>query len=472
MDPAPVIQMKEIASEFIGTFMLVLSVGCNVLTGSKTWAVTSIACTLMVSIYALGGVSGGHFNPAVSATMIITGKEAAPKMAIYMAVQIVAGIVASLCYTVMFGSFNLAPSDTWWQAGLAELFYTCMLCFVVLNVAASRQHGAKKPDGDGDDNQFYGLAIGFVVIAGGYGAGHLSGGCFNPAVAIGVDISSFFKGFGWCFAYVVFELLGAAAAAGLYKACRPDDASNMTKASSPADYPIYARMVSEAYGTFMLVLTVGLNVLGGSPAPVWSIAASLMCMIFALGSCSGAHFNPAVTLAIAIRDGFSSGKNLHGGLVGNLIIVYIWVAQFLGGLLAAVTFVGMEKGKNIVLGPGKGYGYAEAYTVEVFFTFLLAFTVVCVATRETEDDKGEIKDAGLGDYFGLAIASCVTAGGYAIGAVSGGSLNPAVSFGLGATSPVGSSTVHMVMYIIAELAAGAIAGLLYKVVYPAPKTLA
>merc|ERR1719265_409228 len=197
----------------------------------------------------------------------MTGKEKAPKMAIYMAVQIAGGVVASLCYTMMFGSFNLAPADTWWQAGLAELIYTCMLCFVVLNVAASRQHGGKKPNGDGDDSQFYGLAIGFVVIAGGYGAGHLSGGCFNPAVAIGVDISSIFKGFGWCLAYVVFELIGAAAAAGLYKVCRPDDTPGKDKAESPADYPILTRMVSEAFGTYMLVLTVGLNVLGGSPAP-------------------------------------------------------------------------------------------------------------------------------------------------------------------------------------------------------------
>merc|ERR1712113_1200689 len=62
-----------------------------------------------------------------------------------------------------------------------------------------------------------------------------------------------------------------------------------------------SKLVSEFLGTFMLVLTVGLNVIGGSKAPVFSIAASLMCMIYALGSVSGAHFNPAVTVAIATR---------------------------------------------------------------------------------------------------------------------------------------------------------------------------
>merc|ERR1719503_175418 len=70
----------------------------------------------------------------------------------------------------------------------------------------------------------------------------------------------------------------------------------------------------------MLVLTVGLNVIGGSKAPVWSIAASLMCMIFALGSCSGAHFNPAVTVAIS----FSGRGKISSADVGKYIGAQLW----------------------------------------------------------------------------------------------------------------------------------------------------
>merc|ERR1719443_2762668 len=62
-------------------------------------------------------------------------------------------------------------------------------------------------------NEFYGLAIGFVIVAGGYGAGHISGGCFNPAVALGIDVSSAQLGFGWCAVYIVHELVGACIAA-------------------------------------------------------------------------------------------------------------------------------------------------------------------------------------------------------------------------------------------------------------------
>merc|ERR1712232_515786 len=68
-----------------------------------------------------------------------------------------------------------------------------------------------------------------------------------------------------------------------------------------AKFPeMLSKLTSEFLGTFFLVLTVGLNILGGSPAGAFSIAAALMCMIFALGDVSGAHFNPAVTFAILL----------------------------------------------------------------------------------------------------------------------------------------------------------------------------
>lgn len=440
--------MAAYTSEFIGTFMLVLSVGCNVKTGSPVWGVTSIALTLMVSIYALGHVSGGHFNPAVSLTMAILGKEnpngkgGPVEMCIYAAVQIIAGICAGLVYSMLFGSMNLEPPGGlggWWQAAIAEMIYTFMLCFVVLNVACAKQHAGK---------QFYGIAIGFVVIAGGYAAGHLSGGVFNPAVAFGVDVSSLHLGFGWCLAYTIFECLGAVAAAGLYKICRPDDFEGYTAPSAAekfggSNYRKVPCLVSEFLGTYILVLTVGLNVLGGSNAPVWSIAASLMCMVFALGSCSGAHFNPAVTLAL-----ICSGRDKITPSDAGLYIV----TQFFGGVAAAFTYMALEEGKTFPLQPGASYGRLEALLVEILYTFLLTFVVLNVASIKTP----------LDEYFGLAIASCVTAGGYAIGAVSGGSLNPAVSLGIGLTS---MSFLNCVLYIMVEFLGGALAAVVFHEVH-------
>eukprot|EP00409_Alexandrium_fundyense_P005260 CAMPEP_0185900872 /NCGR_PEP_ID=MMETSP0196C-20130402/320_1 /TAXON_ID=2932 /ORGANISM="Alexandrium fundyense, Strain CCMP1719" /LENGTH=91 /DNA_ID=CAMNT_0028619421 /DNA_START=120 /DNA_END=392 /DNA_ORIENTATION=+ len=61
-------------AEFVGTFLLILTVGCNVLSSNPNWGGVSIASVLMVMIYALGGASGANFNPAVSLALGLTGK--------------------------------------------------------------------------------------------------------------------------------------------------------------------------------------------------------------------------------------------------------------------------------------------------------------------------------------------------------------------------------------------------------------
>eukprot|EP00747_Dinoflagellata_sp_TGD_P125962 gnl/TRDRNA2_/TRDRNA2_174230_c4_seq12.p1 gnl/TRDRNA2_/TRDRNA2_174230_c4~~gnl/TRDRNA2_/TRDRNA2_174230_c4_seq12.p1 ORF type:complete len:493 (-),score=110.22 gnl/TRDRNA2_/TRDRNA2_174230_c4_seq12:107-1474(-) len=441
------IATEKYVAEFVGTFLLVFTIGCNVLTGSAVWAATSIASVLMVSIYALGGVSGANFNPAVSLTLWLSVKLDAMNLGIYCATQIVAGIAAGFSYYALLGeAFTLAPTKgfAWWQAGLAEVLYTFMLCFVVLNVACSKKHAGK--------NQFYGLAIGFVIVAGGYGAGHISGGCFNPAVAFGIDVSSAHLGFGWALAYTGFEVLGAALAAFLFRVCRPEDFDEAVTEQNINDYKyqLATKLCSEFLGTYFLVLTVGLNVIGGSPAGAYSIAAALMCMIYALGSCSGAHFNPAVTVAIVatMRDIISIQD----------AVAYIAV-QLVGGIAAAFTYVAMENGKSFPLGPGANYGWAAAGVAEVVFTFVLCFVVLSVATTKKA----------LSEFFGFAIGSCVTVGGYAIGAVSGGSLNPAVSVGIatGALKDHASEFWHCAVYTVFELIGAGIAVGIFMVCHEA-----
>ena len=72
--------IAKCAAEFVGTFLLIFTVGCNVLGGSGTWAGVSIASVLMVAIYSLGGISGGNFNPAVSVTLGISKAMGGPGM--------------------------------------------------------------------------------------------------------------------------------------------------------------------------------------------------------------------------------------------------------------------------------------------------------------------------------------------------------------------------------------------------------
>jgi len=433
---------SSLLAEFLGTFLLILTVGCNVLSQNPNWGGVSIACVLMVGIYALGGASGANFNPAVSVALGLAGKmdEGWKQVGAYCGVQVAAGLCAAGAYSALFGStFNLGPTKNhaWWQAMLCEMLYTFMLVFVVLNTAASKKLGGK--------NQFYGLAIGFVIVAGAYGPGAVSGGCFNPAVAIGIDAISAGMGFGWCLLYTAFELLGAGLAVGFFKAMRPEESS---EEDAPASYELPSKLLGEFLGTFILVLTVGLNVLGNSKAAAFSIAASLMCMIYAIGDVSGAHFNPAVTVAITCR----------GKISGKEAALYI-VTQLIAGFSAAMMYEAVHSAVTFRLGPGEGFGWSEVATAETVFTFVLCFVVLCVATTEVNPAP---------QLTGFIIGSCVTVGGLAIGKISGGSLNPAVSIGIASARKLlgGGSFMPGVYYVGFEVVGGLIAAGVMQAAYP------
>jgi aquaporin Z len=439
---------SKLAAEFVGTFLLVFTVGCNVLSKNATWGGVSIACSLMVAIYALGSVSGANFNPAVSLSLGITkaiGGGGMPwsQVAMYMATQVVAGMAASAAYVTLFGeSFKLSPTKGWdgmLPAIVCELLYTCMLCFVVLNVAVASR---------ATPNKYYGLAIGFVIVAGAYGAGAISGGCFNPAVAIGIDSSNLRplqvavglgENLGWSLVYAAAEFAGAALAAGLFYAVRPEDFGCKSGG-------LPAKLTSEFLGTYMLVFTVGLNVCANSPAAAFSIAASLMCMIYALGNVSGAMFNPAVTLAV-VCSGVGDAPDIREA-------GYYMLTQITAGVCAAFSFHGIACG--VPFGPVAPHGWAAVSVAEIFFTFVLCFVVLSVACSKTANDQ----------FFGLAIGSCVTAGGFAIGGISGGSLNPAVSFGLAAQAVLGGGSFwEALVYTAFELVGGALAAGVFKVTH-------
>jgi len=321
-----------------------------------------------------------------------------------------------------------------------EILYTFMLCFVVLNVACCSASNR---------NEYYGLAIGFVIIAGGYAAGGISGAAFNPAVAFGVDVSSLGLGFGWSFAYLSYELTGAALASLSFAIVHPEEFLNEQGAPRRVNQTI-KNLFSEFLGTYFLVLTVGLNVLGGSPAAAWSIAASLMCMIYALGNVSGAHFNPAVTLAILL----SGRQKIKGGLLEACGYMFI---QILAGVLAGGTY-SLIMGGSFGLGPGPKYGWLAVCIAEIMFTFILCFVVLNVAT---------VADAPTKDFFGLSIGMCVTVGGYAIGAISGGSLNPAVSIGIDTAHAIhGNFWSNCLLYTGLECVGGALAAAFFFGVHP------
>jgi aquaporin Z len=206
--------MRKYVVEFIGTFFLVFTV-INAVARAGDLAPLAIGSVLMVMIYAGGHISGAHYNPAVSLAAWVRGRLEPVDLASYWAAQLAGGLVAGLLGLWMF-DFRVQATfegELLAQAFVVELLFTFALAWVVLNVATSKDHPT---------NSFYGLAIGFTVLAGAFAVGPLSGGAFNPAVAFGNSIGGVFA---WSniWVFLIANLLGGAAAGYAFKYLNPDD---------------------------------------------------------------------------------------------------------------------------------------------------------------------------------------------------------------------------------------------------------
>src|SRR5258707_13886135 len=216
--------MQKYLAEFIGTFFLVLTIGCTVVGhGAGPLAPLAVGSALMVMIFAGGHISGGHFNPAVTLGVWLRGKCEAKDVAPYMIFQVMGAVLAALVVKFLKGGAAVAPlQPATVPALLAEFLFTFALVYVVLNVAT-----AKGTSG----NSFYGLAIGFTVLAGAFSVGSISGGVFNPAVAVGISVLGLSA---WpnYWVYLVAEFAAAAVAAGAFKALNPAEREDVQRLSS------------------------------------------------------------------------------------------------------------------------------------------------------------------------------------------------------------------------------------------------
>ena len=180
--------------------------------------------------------------------------------------------------------------------------------------------------------------------------------------------------------------------------------------SSPYQHSEFSRCVAEATGTFFLVLTVGCNVMVMSGGGSLSIGGMLMVMIYSLGSVSGAHFNPAVTLAV-----YLSGR----GIITLKEMFLYMLSQNFGALFAGLLYEVIFQG-SFLLKPVDKYSVPTVMAVEFLYTLALCYVVLNVAT--TASQKGN-------QYFGLAIGFSVVSAAIAIANISNCCLNPAVAFG-------------------------------------------
>lgn len=197
--------------EFIGTFFLVLTVGMTVLDphAAGLLAPLAIGSILAVMVFAGGHVSGGHYNPAVSLAVFLRKKLGFSDLCLYWVAQFFGAVAAAYATIYLKGEHSALPlfPDPL-KALFVEFLFSFALCYVVLNVATTKGTAG---------NSYYGWAIGFTVLAGAYSVGAISGGAFNPAVALGITVLNLSL---WSNLWIFFvaNLLGAAFAAFIVNA--------------------------------------------------------------------------------------------------------------------------------------------------------------------------------------------------------------------------------------------------------------
>lgn len=201
--------LRKLIVEAIGTFFLVFTIGMVVLEpGAGPLAPVAIGSALMVMIYAGGHISGGHYNPAVSLAVMLRGKATLTDMVTYWVAQVIGAAVAAMLVNYLKQNApTVAMTPPTVPALLVEFLFTFALAHVVLNVATTKGT---------EGNSYFGLAIGFTVLTGAFAVGGVSGGAFNPAVAVGlVMLGLVTPGSIWI--YLVANFAGAAVAAVLFR---------------------------------------------------------------------------------------------------------------------------------------------------------------------------------------------------------------------------------------------------------------
>lgn len=195
--------------------------------------------------------------------------------------------------------------------------------------------------------------------------------------------------------------------------------------------------LTEFVGTFLFLFVIALVGPSGSVLTPLAIGGALTALVYMGGHRSGAHYNPAVSLALFLQKKIPASE----------LLTY-WAAQIVAGVLAFAAGRAVT-GKSVVLAPGAGSSTTAAFLVEAIFTFMLVLVVMnAAASRRTEGNS----------FYGLAIGITIVAAALAGGPISGGAFNPAVGIGATVTAAMNGGVATFVWIpIIAPLLGAALA---------------
>lgn len=231
-----------------------------------------------------------------------------------------------------------------------------------------------------------------------------------------------------------------------------------------------SRLIIEFIGTFFLVLTVYLTVAQEQQEAGLAIGTVLAVMIFMGGHISGAHYNPAVTFAVALSgrnhsvkfvvpEKDANGEDIPVGAKKIVMYAAAYIgAQVFGGIIAAAIGFGLT-GVQWGPAPGAKFGIGQAFGAEVFYTFALALIVLNVATSQA---------AAQNHYYGFAIGFLVFVGATSVGDISGAVFNPAVGTGITLMDVfLAGSMKHIWLYWLAPFTGAGLAAGVFRLQNPA-----
>jgi aquaporin Z len=398
----------------------------------------------MAAVYAGGHISGAHYNPAVSLATAIRGKISALDATAFIFVQLIGGVTGGIAALLLESGWVAGSSAAWWPESaadvgigypslapgittysglLAEVVYTFALCHTMLHTTTNSVQ---------DGNSYFGLAIGFTVVAGSISVGRVSGGSFNPAISIltfvrllhsdalatGVPeefsaVLSMLSSGAWV--HFVGPLTGGLLAGLLFRFTHPSQCDGRDAIFRAARERL-APLIIEAVGTSLLCFTVATAAAPSNTSELkpLAIGSILMSQIYTGGSTSGAHYNPAVTLAVLFRRSLAPWEPKL--LVPPMIAMSYVLSQLAGACLGGVLGVHVV-GAIGFPAPAPSVTPSLACFAEAIATFFVCMVVLQTATVAKLADK---------QFFGLAIGFTVASMVGAVGPLSGGALNPAV----------------------------------------------
>jgi len=418
--------VAALVAELFGTFLLVFTVGCCMLWGYQDWNYTAIGFMLMALSYEMGSISGAHFNPALSIAVGVCGRLSWPRVASHVVVQCLGAVLAGSLFSAMFEPVLVAPNlenYTLLHTAFIEIFFTCMLCLVHLNCQLSMKRNPVN-----DNNNYFGLAVGFVYIAAGHAGGDVSGACLNPAIALGLSSSGGAAGaaehFKWTGYYTGFEVAAGVLAAVLFHVMRPEEFQHKLSVDEKLKFepPELMKFTAEFVATFFLCITFVLNVVMNSNGVWWSAAAAFISIMYALGDICVGFLNPAAVLALVGARRLDETALLH------------LIAQLSAGLTAgfvAADFHRSGTSRGVVYGlRPKDHSWPSVIVGEAMFTFFFCFTLLTQFVRKVPLNPHSQQY--FPNYF--AVGCCIVGAGFAVGSLSMAPLNPAVSLALAAES--------------------------------------